>query len=109
MSECLPGTPWPELWDLCTPEYRLQLRVDDLTKQASKKLHKPRITASRRYPHNYVPKSTKDYVREYFALNDNSKFGGINAYGADDHLALYQPLSTRVTPVEGEYSEQVED
>jgi hypothetical protein len=107
MSQVTPDTPWSNLWDLCTPEYRLALRVDDITRQATKKLHKPRVTASRRYPNNWTGKSMKEYVKEYFELNNNSRFDKPCAYGKDeDHLALYQPLSTRATPVDGEYSEE---
>jgi hypothetical protein len=107
MSQVTPDTPWADLWDLCTPEYRLQLRVDDIIKQATKKLHKPRITASRRYPRNGAQLSTEQYIANYFQINGNARFGGISAYcQTQDHLALYQPLSTRVTPVDGEYTEE---
>ena len=101
MSKCLPDTPWYDLWDLCTPEYRLQLRIASMVKEATKKSRKPSVRAdSRVYPRWGATASTSDYVREYHLANGNVS---AKAWVKE----FYQPLSEHVTVAQGEYSEEL--
>lgn len=48
----------------------------------------------RKYPKQST--STRDYVRQYYALNTLSRTGEVNAYGAHlDHMTLFQPLNEK--------------
>ena len=85
--------PYADLWNSVTEEVLLADRVAEVTELARK--CKPRRSTvradSRVYPRRGATLSTADYVREYHLANGN-----------DWVKTFYQPLSTRITPIEGE-------
>ena len=90
---------WADLWNSVTEEVLLADRVADVAELARK--CKPRKTAvradSRVYPRWGATASTADYVREYHLAN------GKQRESVKDWVkTFYQPLSTRITPIEGE-------
>ena len=92
---------WADLWNSVTEEVLLADRVAEVTELARK--CKPRKTPvradSRVYPRWGATASTADYVREYHLANANR----YNSESVKDWLkTFYQPLSTRITPIEGE-------
>ena len=79
----------------------MQNRITDIKCAVAKlKPRKPTVRAdSRVYPRWGATASTADYVREYHLAN-------ANRYNSDSvkewAKTFYQPLSTRITPIEGE-------
>ena len=92
---------WADLWNSVTEEVLLTDRVADVAELARK--CKPRKTAvradSRVYPRLGAKMSTAVYVREYHLANANR----YNSESVKEWVkGFYQPLSTRITPIEGE-------
>ena len=87
-DRCTPAN----VWDSITEDVLLADRVAEVTAVAKLKPRKPTVRAdSRVYPRRGATLSTADYVREYHLANGN-----------DWVKTFYQPLSTRITPIEGE-------
>lgn len=93
--------PYADLWNSVTEEVLLADRVAEITELAHKcKPRKPTVRAdSRVYPRWGATASTAGYVREYHLANVN-RFR--HAEVKDWIKTFYQPLSTRITPIEGE-------
>ena len=95
---------WREVYDSITEDVLMANRVAEVTEQALKcKPRKPTVRAdSRVYPKRGAEMSTAVYVREYHLAN-------VNRYRHGEVLdwikTFYQPLSERITPIEGEYEE----
>jgi hypothetical protein len=84
-----------------TTDARMQARIAEVTELARKcKPRKPTVRAdSRVYPRWGATASTADYVREYHLANANR----YNSESVKEWVkGFYQPLSTRITPIEGE-------
>ena len=82
--------------------YKDDMRVQEIEQLLLKaaKFRKPVVrTDGRTYPRFGQHLSTHDYVRDYYAANPH------NGMSAADG---FEPLSTRITPVEGEYLEEIE-
>ncbi len=91
-----------QAYAILTPEYRANERETLIRKQCDKKPRKPVITKGiRLYPKHGETMSTKEYVMHYFKLNDG------NRDTSDEVELFFQPLSTRITPIEDEYSTEV--
>jgi hypothetical protein len=91
--------PYADLWNSVTEEVLLADRVAEVTELARK--CKPRRSTvradSRVYPRRGATASTADYVREYHLANR------YNSESVKEWVkTFYQPLSTRITPIEGE-------
>ena len=99
-DRCTPAN----VWDSITEDVLLADRVAEVAELARKcKPRKPTVRAdSRVYPRRGATASTADYVREYHLAN-------ANRYNSDSVKewvkGFYQPLSTRITPIEGEDEE----
>ena len=95
---------WADLWGSVTEDVLMQDRIAEIAELARKcKPRKPTVRAdSRVYPRWGATASTADYVREYHLANANR----YNSESVKDWVkTFYQPLSTRITPIEGEYEE----
>ena len=89
--------PHADIWNIVTEKVLLADRVAEVTELARKcKPRKPTVRADGRvYPRGGAEMSTADYVREYHIANGNDSV-------KDWVKTFYQPLSTRITPIEGE-------
>ena len=95
---------YADLWGSVTEDVLMQDRIAEIAELARKcKPRKPTVRAdSRVYPRWGATASTADYVREYHLANANR----YNSESVKDWVkTFYQPLSTRITPIEGEYEE----
>jgi hypothetical protein len=93
--------PYADLWNSVTEEVLLADRVAEITELAHKcKPRKPTVKAdSRVYPRLGAEMSTAVYVRDYHQANAHR----YNRDSVKDWIkTFYQPLSTRITPIEGE-------
>lgn len=77
-------------------------KMIDVQNQCDKKPRKPTLKAEKRNYPRRVDLSTAEYVQQYYELNKI-------AHGSPDIGAFFHPLSTRITPVEGEDSYAVDD
>ena len=96
----------PDLYGKLTIDDLMADRVVEVTAAALKKPRKPTVRADKRvYPRWGATASTAEYVREYHLANANR----YNSESVKDWIkTFYQPLSTRVTVPQGEYSEERE-
>jgi hypothetical protein len=80
----------------------MQNRITDIKCAVAKlKPRKPTVRAgSRYYPRRGATASTADYVLAYHLANSN-RYNSVKEWVK----GFYQPLSTRITPIEGEYEE----
>lgn len=80
--------------------YRESMRVsevEELLKKAAK-FRKPTVSrGSRKYPPNGASLSTRDYVLDYFSLN--------HQYTGHEVAGFFEPLTRRITPIHGHYTE----
>ena len=94
-----------------TDDQLLQLRVNEVMRQANKKHAKPRLKGEKRvYPKFGAVLSTAAYVRDYYAANSrNARVPESALNEANEFIAaFFQPLTTHISQAQGEDLHEVE-